>query len=392
MNIAQKGLVTLLKSAVTGEKLELPEGFRLEDACEIIGKQGLVPLAYQGAVNCGICVQNEIMQRLLKSSYAFLIRSERQMQAVDQIFRAFDENGIDYMPLKGCNMKRLYPKPGLRLMGDADILIRMDQYDKIREILQKLGYDEKDESHHELHWQTEELHLELHKCLFAAVEKDFYPYFGDGWRLAVKQEGHRYALSREDTFVYFFTHMAKHYRHSGIGCRHILDLYVYRRAYPQMDEAYIENAMEKIHLLEFYRNIRRLLAAWFAGEAADEKTEFISQYVLNGGSWGDQKTRFFSEAVKQSAGTGKIGHARAGSIFRAIFPPLEKLQYDYRILFKYPYLYPLFWVPRWVKGILCRPRQIKRKMAVLREMTDEKVTDRQLALNYVGLDFCFEED
>ena len=46
------------------------------------------------------------------------------------------------MPLKGCNMKALYPSPELRVMGDADILIRVEQYDRIRPIIQSLGFEE----------------------------------------------------------------------------------------------------------------------------------------------------------------------------------------------------------------------------------------------------------
>lgn len=39
---------------------------------------------------------------------------------------AFDAGGIDYMPLKGSILKDLYPRHEMRMMGDADILIRME--------------------------------------------------------------------------------------------------------------------------------------------------------------------------------------------------------------------------------------------------------------------------
>ena len=43
-------------------------------------------------------------------------------------FTIAEENGIDYLPLKGYNLKKLYPKPELRTMGDADVLIRLADF------------------------------------------------------------------------------------------------------------------------------------------------------------------------------------------------------------------------------------------------------------------------
>lgn len=391
MTITQCGLLTLLKSAITGEKLSLPEGFSLEDADGIISGQGLVTLAYVGADNCGISPETELMQRYRKQYFQALLYSEKQLRAVEQICHAFEEHSIDYMLLKGCNLKRLYPQPELRMMGDADILIRTEQYGKIRPVMEELGFSEEEETHHELTWRRADLYLELHKCLFPSVRSEFYPYFGDGWDRAVKQENSRYTMRHEDEFVFLFTHMAKHYSGSGIGSRQFLDLYVYRRAYPQMDEAYVEDAMAQIHLLEFYRNIRKLLAVWFDGEEPDEKTEFISRYILSGGSWGDMETRIYSEEARKIGAYGPIKHTRAKAMCKAIFPPLEKMQHEYSILLKFPYLYPLFWIPRWVKGILCRPGQIIKKMTMLQKMTDEKALARQRDLSYVGLDFHYNE-
>ena len=54
MNIQYQGLFVLIKSALTGQKLPLPEGFVPEEADELIRSQSLVPLIYRGAFNCSI--------------------------------------------------------------------------------------------------------------------------------------------------------------------------------------------------------------------------------------------------------------------------------------------------------------------------------------------------
>lgn len=65
-------------------------------------------------------------------------------------------------------------------MGDADILIRMGQYDRIKPILNSFGYCEGEAWDHELKWIHSALFLELHRRVVPMGHKDFSAYFGDG--------------------------------------------------------------------------------------------------------------------------------------------------------------------------------------------------------------------
>ena len=150
MDNTQRGILILIKCAVTGEVLPLPDDFSLEDAFTICHKRQLLPLLYAGAVRCGFPKQDPLMIKMLQYYFKYMVRSEKQMTDLQRVLDAFDKHGIDYLPLKGSHLKSLYPKPELRLMGDADILIRMDQYDKIIPLMEKLGFREKYESDHEL--------------------------------------------------------------------------------------------------------------------------------------------------------------------------------------------------------------------------------------------------
>lgn len=387
MNTTQKGLLLLLKSAVTGEHLSLPESFSLEAAEPIIRRQSLLPLAYQGAYNCGVCPKTELMQQYQKQYFKILLHSQKQMRAVQQIYRAFEENRVDYMPLKGCNLKQMYPQPELRMMGDADILIRMEQYPRIKAVMESLGFSEGAESQHELHWERSDLHLELHKCLFAREETDFYPYYGDGWSRAVCKEKYRYELKPEDEYIYLFTHMAKHYRKGGIGCRQLLDLYVYRRLHPEMDETKMEQAAAAIHLLEFYRNTRNLLSVWFADREADEKTGFMTDYIFSGGDWGSMENRILSKQVKYNAGAEIIQNSKLKLMLRAVFPSFYEMSVRYPILKKYPVLLVFCWIHRVFKLAFGRTGAVGRKFRQSSVVTDERVTIRKQQLQFVGLEF-----
>ena len=54
MNLTQKGVVALLKAAITGEKVPLPEGFDLGEAIRLTGPHHIGAMVYEGATRCGI--------------------------------------------------------------------------------------------------------------------------------------------------------------------------------------------------------------------------------------------------------------------------------------------------------------------------------------------------
>ena len=212
--------------------------------------------------------------------------SHIQTQTTLQLLKAFEENGIDHMPLKGTLLKPLYPKSELRCMSDADILIKPEQYEAIRSIMLKLGYTEGLESDHEYIWKKENFFTaELHKRLIPSYNKDYYEYYGDGWQLGKIVNGYCYAMTDEDQLIYLFTHFAKHYRDSGIGIRHLIDLEIYLKKKPELDFAYIDRELQKLQLDVFYGNVLKTLKAWFEGGDEDEVTDFVTERIFGSGSY-----------------------------------------------------------------------------------------------------------
>ena len=210
MSVQTRGIFLLIKSALTGEKYPLPEEFDLAQCKELIGKHQIQNLIYYGAVNCGIDRGTPLMRELFSATCRYLYIDEKQRWELEKLFGVFEENHLSYMPLKGAVMKALYPRPDMRIMGDADILIRLEQYEKIKALMPQLGFAEKVESDHELIWTKPTLYLELHKRVIPSYNHDYAAYFGDGWRLAQPDQGeNRFQMSREDTFIYLFTHFCQ---------------------------------------------------------------------------------------------------------------------------------------------------------------------------------------
>ena len=314
--------------------------------------------------------------------------SEQQMYSIKEIFSVFDEQEIDYLPLKGTVIKNIYPKPEMRSMGDADILIKTEQYDIIKPIMQKLGYTEITESDHEFIWNKLNIHVELHKRLIPSYNKDYYAYFGDGWQLAKIKNGTRYSMTDEDQMIYLFTHFAKHYRDAGIGIKHMTDLWVYRKNKPNLDEKYIKKELDALQLYDFYVNIINTLSVWFEGKESDEKTDFITKVIFDSGVYGTRDTHILSDAVKISKATKNV---KTTKFFKLTFLPYENMCMVYPFLKKAPFLLPVMWIYRIFKALFFKGDKIKSQKQAIEQMSAENIDGYQNALNFVGLDFNFKE-
>lgn len=389
MDTSTKGTLALIRAAITGEACTLPDDFQIEQAADMARRHKITGLVYEGAVKCGIDKQCPAMQEMFKRYYADMIRHEQQMHMLKKLEAAFQENSIDYLPLKGTILKPLYPQPAARVMSDADILIRMEQYDKIKPIMTQLGFSEGEITGHELHWNHPHFHIELHKMLMSQRNLDFKRYYGDGWFKAIPESGCRYTYRKEDHYNFLFIHYAKHYRAGGIGLRQLIDLWVYQRAYPNMDMDYIRTELDGLKLGEFYINTQKMLSAWFENGTLDNKSAFMSDYICSGGCWATTETYRLAETLKTEHLAGSRKNAKALLFLRAIFPPVKSMKSRYPVLEKAPYLLPVFWPVRWITAVLFRRKNIQATQENLSKQTSEKADAYLEQLQYVGLDFDF---
>lgn len=393
MNTQQTGFLLLIKSAILGIKCTLPNEFDLENVVKIARKHQLSAMSYYGAVNCGISQNLPIMQQLFLDTCGFISLNESQLYEINKIICKFEENKIDYMPLKGVLLKKLYPKSEMRAMSDADILIKTEQYDKIKPIMFELGYSEVVESNHELIWKKNGINIELHKRLIPSYNKDYYEYFGDGWRLGNPSSDNTtcYKMSAEDEMIYLFTHYAKHYRDAGIGIKHIVDLWVYRNSVEVFDEEYTLEELKKLQLDDFYKNTMRTLDVWFEDAEPDDITEWITHTIFNSGVFGTHEARILSKAVKDTKFKGSAKKARYNKIITSIFLPYDEMCKRYKVLKRFTILLPFMWIVRLFDILLFKNYRIKRNGQDLKIMTVDRINNYQDSLKFVGLDFNFKE-
>lgn len=390
-DIQQTGILMLLKSALTNEKCILPENFDLSKSIKIAKMHNIVPMLYYGVITSGVPCSDAVSQQLFNITALSLSASENQMFELGRIFSAFDENGIDYLPIKGSVLKELYPKPEMRAMGDADILINTKQYDTICKTMELLGFQKGEESDHELKWHSPSLYLELHNRLISPTNRDYFEYWKNPWEKAINVSGHRYKFSDEDDFIYVLTHLAIHYRAGGIGIKHFTDIFVYMQAKPDLNFEYIETELKKIGLYEFFRNIKNLLNVWFCGGNSDAVTDYMTDYIFSSGCFGTYERNALSRAVKAKQKLGSSKKARITEIIKVVFLPYKGMCIKYPVLKKLPFLLPFMWVIRIFSVLFFNRKSLKKLDVSINAVTEENIDDYQMSLKLVGLDFNFKE-
>lgn len=394
MSIQQKGLLTLIKSAITGERYPLPEGFDLLKAFADIQKHQVSAIVYYGAVNCGYDPNKVCMQQLFDACYKQLVRSEKQIREIDRVLRAFEERGIDALPLKGTVLKKIYPKPEMRRMGDADILIREEQLPIIKCVLEEADYTFQKDANHEITWHKPALLLELHRMLIPAHHKRYHAYFGTGWDMAIptRHGSHIYAMSPENTFLFIFVHFAKHYMAGGTGLVHMTDIWVYSRENPQLDQAYIKEELKKLGLDCFYENVLRTLQTWFADIPADAVTKAITRHVFSSGVYGTHDNSVLSKMAKETRDHEGKRPSILKRLAATLFPSRKTLQiYGYPILKKWPVLLPFVWVARWLRLIFVHRDRVRIKIQDFRNTSVKNVDAFERSLEFVGIRFPDKE-
>ena len=388
----QQGIISLTRAAVTGERTELPDGFSLERIDAFAKKHQISSILLCGIHTAGLDLTHPAVRKLYTRSVSELVVSEKQLSDISEVRSLFLKNGISFISLKGAVLKSLYPKPEMRTMGDIDLLIKIDEYKRIKSILIENGYTEIEESDHEIAWKSPRgCYLELHKALMPSYHNVYYSYFGDGWSFAERSEdSSEYFFTGEVYFLYVFTHFAKHYRSGGIGIKHLIDLWLYKKHHDKLDFNFIENELQKLNLLEFYKNICRVEDVWFNCAESDEITDIITSTIIKSGAYGTHEARVNAENLRISKSENK-DVSKFKIFMRKVFPSRSVLEVKYKFLGKFGLLLPVAWVIRWFNAVFCKRDNIKRHAEDIKSSNREKVLDLEKELAFVGLKYETKE-
>ena len=299
--------------------------------------------------------------------------------AFEQICKQFDADGIDYLPLKGMEIQHLWPEEWMRSCSDIDILIREEALETARAGLEKLGYTYTGRTAHDISLLSKEpdrVHIELH---YDTIEEACLPQaqavLSDIWSYAEPTgQGNRYRLKPEMLYFYHVAHMAKHFQNGGCGIRFFLDTWLLENKL-ELDTEMKNELLDKGGLRKFAEGCVRLSKVWMEGAPADELTEALETYIVDGGIYGNLQNMV------------AIGQGQKRSyIFSRLFLPMSTMRERYPVLKRYPFLLPAMYVHRFGKMVTSgRMKRTRQELALNRSLPKSEEQKAEYLIENLGL-------
>lgn len=356
VSIEGKYLISLLRATLRDE-LPAPVPSDLNwNRLLLLAQKHLVEATVYRAVKAQGSCPDEILSRwkiLADNSLRLelLFDAERS-----EILKIFDQENINYLPLKGILIKDFYPHKGMRRFSDNDILFDSKKRKRVRKIMQERGYKVeryRKFSAHDVYMKKPIFNFEMHKSLFDAgfnVE-----YFNKIWTRAIKDEDQNCAfhMTNEDFYLYFIAHSQKHYEHGGIGLRFFVDLLYIRRKL-NYDKEFVGKALTKMGMEAFEENMLGLAEAMF-GDTPHEVSDDVMHFIFVSGAHGTFEQRLELEGKKK----GKFA-----TVLRVLFPPFKEMEIRFSFLHYLPFLLPMGWVLRWIVALFDKERLRKIYSAI----------------------------
>lgn len=224
------------------------------------------------------------------------------------ILSALANNNIPVVVLKGTSVSQYYPIPEYRTMGDIDLLVKHEDFERAKDAILSCGYIIGDPDHSvDRHVSLEkgDIEVELH-WRFASENVIRNPEEFDEILLSDIASG-RTVLSDPVNGLVLLEHIAQH-MNNGIGLRQIIDWMMYVHQYLNDDnwEQRFRMLAEKVGLEKLAVNVTRMCQI-FLGltedgitwcQNADEGTcNNLMDYIISCGNFGNSRSRWSSGEI-----------------------------------------------------------------------------------------------
>ena len=223
--------------------------------------------------------------------------------AQDELKKVLDEACIPFIILKGNASAISYTDPTCRMMGDIDILVPQDLYDKTKDILSSAGYEKGYDNGRHCGFKKDKTSIELHHHFSHFEEYDFESYIIDGLnsRELALVDGHEFPmLPKLANGIVLLDHFRRHLQ-SSVGLRQTIDwmMYVYRN----LDDDYWNNEfkaiLEEKGLVKFAVTLTRMCQLYlglpntisWCKDADDDIAQRLMDNVVISGNFGKKNKK-----------------------------------------------------------------------------------------------------
>ena len=367
--------LSLLKSSLKNEKYD-GEKIDFEDLVYIYKMSEIhhvVPMIYNAAYNEDFfkeCDAN--FQAMFKSSaFRYIFSQIQRTNHFLEVYKKLSEKNIKILVFKGIIFRNMYNKPDDRISSDEDILIKKEDYEKVKDFFLSEGFEFIDKGEECAYFsKSTGLCIEVSTSLFSHESKAYghlNKLFEDVFEKSIKINIDKIdilTLSHEQHLIYIVFHNMKHFLTGGFGIRQVADF-----------SKYIETYGEYINWEKFWLDLKDLNYDTFALNLIEISLKYLGfnddkiTYPDNITSFDElknsQKYYINSESlINDILDAGVFGAStmdrkhtalmtldavedkKKSNRLKAVFPNVNYLKDNYTYLQKYPILLPVAWGQR----------------------------------------------
>ena len=367
--------LSLLKSSLKNEKYD-GEKIDFEDLVYIYKMSEIhhvVPMIYNVAYNEDFfkeCDAN--FQAMFKSSaFRYIFSQIQRTNHFLEVYKKLSEKNIKILVFKGIIFRNMYNNPDDRISSDEDILIKKEDYEKVKEFFLSEGFEFIDKGEECAYFsKSTGLCIEVSTSLFSHESKAYghlNKLFEDVFEKSIKINIDKIdilTLSHEQHLIYIVFHNMKHFLTGGFGIRQVADF-----------SKYIETYGEYINWEKFWSDLKDLNYDTFALNLIEISLKYLGfnndkiTYPDNITSFDElknsQKYYINSESlINDILDAGVFGAStmdrkhtalmtldavedkKKSNRLKAVFPNVNYLKDNYTYLQKCPILLPVAWGQR----------------------------------------------
>ena len=252
---------------------------------------------------------------LLQSTTRSMRKWYTLMQEQQKLYLLFKDANIPFVILKGAAANIYYPKPSYRQMGDIDLIVKPEDFDKATKLMSEHNYEQlNEEDYRHQEYRKNGVSFELHRS-FAILKEDEPATWLDTQifnGISNVQDAqidgfHFPMLPTMENGLVLLTHINQHLE-SGLGLRQIIDWMLFVNK--ELDDAYwystFEDATDKIGLKTLAITVTKMCQKYlgltqtitWAQQADDTLCDTLMEYIITQGNFGRKFDEGSNNAIK----------------------------------------------------------------------------------------------
>lgn len=388
MTKLQNIFIEVLKAYIQNEPISLSEDTDFEGLFELAKIHSVTGIFAAMNRKNKFPMTDELSKKFDTYMMAAISQSIRWDMLYTQVSKALAEENIKNIVVKGPVVKKYYPDPDLRTMGDIDIVVHKDNMPKAHEIMKKLGFHICESGIDEYKFKRNNMYIELHEDLTSTdfgTGVDYKSEMQYIFNCVKNPDEYIQELTDECHMVYLILHIANHLFNSGCGVRQILDIALVLK-HCNID---INNVLEKFNsfkLTELAHVVFYLCDKWFGIKCEDytidnDLYEYMSDHILEGGVFGFAANREDNKTIRDSIREKN----KLKFLIKKAFPPINQMRAQTLWFQNKPaVLLPVAWVYRWFNSYKNHPNRIKQYLKKSVVEDDEKIIKEYEMLKKIG--------